>query len=69
MDKNKKLEDLPEDETKMAYKCISMDGFKTPFGEHGLAIVDRHTGYTWCKKRETQKQEQLTKYMKFYYGS
>ena len=40
----------------MAYKCISMDGFKTDANEHGLAIVDRFSGYIWCEKtgnRET----------------
>ena len=50
IDKNKKPEDLPEDETKMSYECISMNGFATDAGEHGLAIVDRHTGYVWCEK-------------------
>ena len=48
MDKNKKLDNLPEDETKLPYECISMDGFHTPAGENGLAIIDRHTGYIWC---------------------
>ena len=65
MDKNKKPEDLPEDETKMDYECISMDGFQTDAGEHGLAIVDRHTGYIWCD-RETGKLGRQTKYMQFY---
>ena len=54
MDNNKKLEDLPEDETIMIYECISMDGFQTPTGEHGLAIVDRHSGYIWCEKSGDQ---------------
>ena len=34
----------------MTYECISMDGFKTEANEHGLAIVDRHTGHVWCEK-------------------
>ena len=55
MDKNKKLADLPEDETKLPYECISMDGFKTPACEHGLAIIDRHTGYIWCKKNDNME--------------
>ena len=38
MDKNKKTADLPEDETKMPFECISKDGFQTYAGEHGLAI-------------------------------
>ena len=50
MNKNKKLDELPEDETKLAYECISMDGFKTDANEHGLAIVDQHTGYVWWEK-------------------
>ena len=50
MDKNKKLDDLPEDETTRAFECISMDGFHTPAGENGLAIIDRHTGYIWAEK-------------------
>ena len=50
MDKNKKPADLPEDETCMPHECISMDGFQTYSGEHGLAIIDRHTGYVWCEK-------------------
>ena len=24
--------------------------FKTDTKEHGLAIIDRHTGFVWCKK-------------------
>ena len=27
-----------------------MDGFHTPAGENGLAIIDRHTGYIWAEK-------------------
>ena len=50
MDKNKKLDDLPEDETTRPFECISMDGFHTDGGENGLAIIDRHTGYIWAKK-------------------
>jgi hypothetical protein len=50
MDKNKKLEDLPEEETTRAFECISMDGFHTDGGENGLAIIDRHTGFTWARK-------------------
>ena len=46
----KKPAELPEDETSRPFECISMDGFQTVAGEHGLAIVDRHTGFTWCKK-------------------
>ena len=50
MDKNKKLEDLSEDETTKPYECISMDIFETDMKEHALAIMDRHTGFVWCKK-------------------
>ena len=50
MNKNKQLEKLPEDETSFPFECISFDGFATSAGEHGLAIVDRHTGYIWCEK-------------------
>ena len=50
MDKNKKLPDLPEEETKRKFECISMDGFHTDGGEHGLAVIDRHTGYVWARK-------------------
>ena len=50
MDKNKKLDDLPEDETTRAFECISMDGFHTDGGENGLAVIDRHTGYIWAEK-------------------
>ena len=46
MDKNKRPEDLPEDETSHAFECITMDIFQSEAGEHGLAIADRHTGYT-----------------------
>ena len=53
MDKNKKPEELPEDETSMPYECISIDGFQTEAGEHGLAVVDRHTGNVWCRKTGT----------------
>ena len=45
MDKNKKLPDLPEEETKRAFECIFMDGFHTDAGENGTAIIDRHTGF------------------------
>ena len=48
MDKNKKLEDLPEEETTRAFECISIDGFHTDGGENGLAIIDRHTGFLWA---------------------
>ena len=54
IDRNKKPEKLPEDETTMSHECISMDGFATDAGEHGLAIVDRHTGYVWCEKTGDQ---------------
>lgn len=50
MDKNKKPADLPEDEKNMPFECISMDGFQTYAGEHGLGIVDRHTAFIWCEK-------------------
>ena len=50
MDKNKKLDDLPEDETTRAFQCISMDGFHMDGEENGLAIIDRHTGYIWARK-------------------
>ena len=50
MRKNQKLPDLPEDETTRPYECISIDIFETPKKEHALAIIDRHTGYVWCKK-------------------
>ena len=50
MDRNKKLEDIPEEETQRAFECISMDGFHTDGGENGLAIVDRHTGFLWARK-------------------
>ena len=50
MDKNKKLADLPEDETTRGFECISMDGFDTDGGENGVAIIDRHTGYIWAEK-------------------
>ena len=38
MDKNKKLDDLPEDETTRPFECISMDGFHTDGEENGLEI-------------------------------
>ena len=50
MKKNKKPEDLPEEETKRSFECISMDGFKTNAGEYGLAVIDRHTGHIWARK-------------------
>ena len=50
MDKNKKLDYLPEDETERAFECISMDGFHTDGGKNGIAIIDRHTGYIWARK-------------------
>ena len=50
MDKNKKLDDLAEDETTRAFECISMDGFHTDGGENGLAVIDRHTGFIWAEK-------------------
>ena len=43
--KTKKMDDLPEDETKLPFECISMDGYHTCANENGLAIIDRHTGY------------------------
>merc|ERR1712015_430012 len=27
-----------------------MDGFHTDGGENGLAVIDRHTGFTWARK-------------------
>ena len=50
MNKTKKLDDLPEDETTRPYECISMDGFPTDGGENGLALIDRHTGFIWARK-------------------
>jgi hypothetical protein len=50
MRKNKTLPDLPEDETTLPYECISIDIFETHAKEHALAMIDRHTGYVWCKK-------------------
>ena len=50
MQKNKKLADLPEDETTRPWECISIDIFETYLKEHALAIIDRHTGFVWCKK-------------------
>ena len=50
MKKNKKPKDLPEEETSRSYECISMDGFETDAGEHGLAVIDRHTGFIWARK-------------------
>ena len=41
---------VQEDETKLPFECISMDGFHTPAGENGLAIINRHTGYVWAEK-------------------
>ena len=48
--KNKEPEELPEEETCRNYECISMDGFETNAKEHGLAIIDRHTGFVWARK-------------------
>ena len=50
MRKNKTLPDLPEDETTLPYECISIDIFETYAKEHALAMIDRHTGYVWCRK-------------------
>ena len=50
MRKNKTLPDLPEDKTTRPWECISIDIFETYKKEHALAIIDRHTGYVWCKK-------------------
>ena len=50
MDKNKKLEDLPEIVTTRPFKCISIDIFKTVAHEHALAIINRHIGYIWQGK-------------------
>ena len=48
--RNKKPADLPEEETSRPYECISMDSFKTEAGEWALAIIDKHTGFIWCRK-------------------
>lgn len=48
--RNKEPEKLPEEETTRPYQCITMDGFKTEYGEHGLVLVDKHTGFIWCRK-------------------
>ena len=50
MRRNKEPEDLPEEETKRPFECISMDGFKTASGESGLALIDNHTGFIWARK-------------------
>ena len=53
--RNKKPEDLPEEETTRPYECISMDSFKTDAGEWALAIIDKHTGFVWCRKTGTTR--------------
>ena len=50
MRRNKEPEKLPEEETRRPYESISMDIFKSEAGEHGIAIIDRHTGFIWCRK-------------------
>ena len=50
MKRNKKPEDIPDEETTQPFECISMDGFHTDGGENGLAIIDKHTGYIWAEK-------------------
>ena len=50
MKRNKKPEDIPDEETTRPFECISMDGFHTDGGENGLAIIDKHTGYIWAEK-------------------
>ena len=50
MKRNKKPDDIPDEETTRPYECISMDGFHTDAGENGIAIIDKHTGYIWAEK-------------------
>ena len=50
MRRNKKPEELPEEETKRPFECISMDGFKTEKGESGLVLIDKHTEFIWAGK-------------------
>ena len=54
MDKNKKPDYIPEEETTRPFKCISMDGFHTDRGENGLAVIDKHTGFIWAVKTGDQ---------------
>ena len=65
MRKNKTLPDLPEDETTKPFECVSIDIFETFTKEHALAIIDRHTGYVWCRKTGDKKQVQPEKSSKF----
>ena len=71
MRKNATLPDLPEEETRMSFECISLDGFKSYSKEHGLAVIDRHTGFIWCRKtgnKNTGTAKEILKILKDIFG-
>ena len=71
MRKNKALPDLPEDETTRPLECVSIDIFETWAKEHGLAVIDRHTGFVWCRKtgnKNTGTAEEILKILKQMFG-
>ena len=63
MQRNKELPPLPEEETTRPFECITMDGFQTNTGEHGIAIWTNTQDTRGAEGQEKGKQVQQSKCM------